>query len=99
MRRDRDRIERPQGRKGRKERQNLGVLASPAPLRSFWSLLPGRCTKLAGGRSIALEAELARSVCRLVAGLVVSDDDFAPEEEAFIERMLARFEVADREAI
>jgi hypothetical protein len=46
-----------------------------------------------------LEAELARSVCRLVAGLVVSDDDFAPEEEAFIERMLARFEVGDREAI
>ena len=46
-----------------------------------------------------MEAELARSVCRLVAGLVVSDDDFAPEEEAFIERMLARFEVGDREAI
>jgi hypothetical protein len=46
-----------------------------------------------------LEAELARSVCRLVAGLVVSDDDFAPEEEAFIERMLTRFQVGDREAI
>jgi hypothetical protein len=46
-----------------------------------------------------LEAELARSVCRLVAGLVVSDDDFAPEEEAFLSRMLTRFGVGDREAI
>ncbi len=46
-----------------------------------------------------MEAELARTVCRLVAGLVVTDDDFAPEEEAFIDRMLARFGVGDREAI
>lgn len=46
-----------------------------------------------------MDVELRHNVCRLIAGLVVSDDDFAPEEEAFIERMLARFGVGDREAI
>jgi uncharacterized tellurite resistance protein B-like protein len=46
-----------------------------------------------------VDAELAHTVCRLVAGLIVSDDDFAPEEEAFIERMLQRFGVPDRETI
>ncbi len=46
-----------------------------------------------------MDAELRHTVCRLVAGLVVSDDDFAPEEEAFIERMLARFGVPDRAMI
>jgi uncharacterized tellurite resistance protein B-like protein len=46
-----------------------------------------------------VDAELRHNVCRLIAGLVVSDDDFAPEEEAFIERLLARFGVNDRETI
>jgi len=46
-----------------------------------------------------MDAELRTTICRLVAGLVVSDDDFAPEEEAFIERMLARFGIADRASI
>ncbi len=39
-------------------------------------------------RRSPVDAELRVTVCRLVAGLVVSDDDFSPEEEAFIERML-----------
>ena len=46
-----------------------------------------------------MDAELRTTVCRLVAGLVVSDDDFSPEEEAFIERMLARFQIDDRAKI
>jgi uncharacterized tellurite resistance protein B-like protein len=46
-----------------------------------------------------LDVELRHTVCRLIAGLVVSDDDFAPEEEVFIERMLKRFGVSDRETI
>jgi 2-hydroxychromene-2-carboxylate isomerase len=46
-----------------------------------------------------VDAELSHTVCRLVAGLVVSDDDFAPEEEDFIERMLERFGVPDRAMI
>ena len=33
-----------------------------------------------------MDAELRTTVCRIVAGLVVSDDDFSPEEEAFINR-------------
>lgn len=47
----------------------------------------------------AVDSETRHNVCRLIAGLVVSDDDFAPEEEAFIERMLKRFDVADRDTI
>lgn len=46
-----------------------------------------------------MDIELRHNVCRLIAGLVVSDDDFAPEEEAFIERMLQRFGISDREVI
>ena len=46
-----------------------------------------------------MDVELRHTVCRLIAGLVVSDDDFAPEEETFIERMLERFGVSDRETI
>jgi len=46
-----------------------------------------------------VDTELRHNVCRLIAGLVVADDDFSPEEEAFIERMLKRFDIGDREAI
>jgi uncharacterized tellurite resistance protein B-like protein len=46
-----------------------------------------------------VDLALRHTICRLIAGLVVSDDDFAPEEEAFIDRLLARFGVSDREAI
>lgn len=46
-----------------------------------------------------MDSETRHNVCRLIAGLVVSDDDFAPEEEAFIERMLKRFDVAERDTI
>ncbi len=46
-----------------------------------------------------MDAELRTTVCRLVAGLIVSDDDFSPEEEAFIDRMLQRFEIDDRALI
>jgi uncharacterized tellurite resistance protein B-like protein len=46
-----------------------------------------------------LDAELRTTVCRLVAGLVVSDDDFSPEEEDFIGRILVRFDISDRQVI
>jgi len=46
-----------------------------------------------------LDVELRHTICRLIAGLVVADDDFAPEEETFIERMLKRFGVSERETI
>jgi uncharacterized tellurite resistance protein B-like protein len=48
---------------------------------------------------LALDEELRHTLCRLIAGLVVSDDDLAPEEDAFIDRMLARFGIKEREAI
>ena len=38
-----------------------------------------------------------RQVARLVAGLVVSDSDLDPNEEAFVDKMLARFEIDDAE--
>lgn len=46
-----------------------------------------------------MDVHLRHTVCRLIAGLVVADDDFAPEEETFIERVLKRFGVSDRETI
>lgn len=38
-----------------------------------------------------------RQVARLIAGLVVSDSDLDPTEEAFVDKMLARFEIDDSE--
>lgn len=46
-----------------------------------------------------MELELRETICRLIAGLVVADDDFAPDEEVFIDRMLKRFEIKERETI
>lgn len=48
-----------------------------------------------------MDDSVARRVCRLIAGIVVSDDDLAPKEEAFVDRMLERFgiPVADREVV
>ena len=34
-----------------------------------------------------------RLVCRMVAGMVVTDDDFSDTERAFVDRMLHRFEI------
>jgi uncharacterized tellurite resistance protein B-like protein len=44
-----------------------------------------------------VDKELRRKICRLIAGLVVSDDDLKPEEEAFLDRLLAKFEIPPSE--
>jgi uncharacterized tellurite resistance protein B-like protein len=44
-----------------------------------------------------MEAALRTRVARLIAGLVVSDDDLDPAEEAFLDRMLARFGIAEEQ--
>lgn len=46
-----------------------------------------------------MDQELRETLCRLIAGLVVADDDLAPEEDAFITRMLERFDIKDRDTI
>jgi len=48
-----------------------------------------------------MDADVARKVCRLIAGIVVSDEDLSPQEDAFVDRMLLRFgiPVADRDVI
>lgn len=50
---------------------------------------------------LIMDADLARQVCRLIAGIVITDDDLAPEEEAFIDKLIARFGLAaeDRDAL
>jgi uncharacterized tellurite resistance protein B-like protein len=40
-----------------------------------------------------VDKELRRNICRLIAGLVVADDDLEPAEDAFVDKMLARFEI------
>ncbi len=40
-----------------------------------------------------VDKEMRRQICRLIAGLVVSDDDLEPAEEAFLDKMLAKFDV------
>ena len=44
-----------------------------------------------------MDKDMRRKICRLIAGLVVSDDDLGPAEEAFLDKMLAKFEVPEDE--
>lgn len=48
-----------------------------------------------------MDEALAHKLCQLVAGIVVSDEDLDPAEEAFVDRMLSKFglNVSDREVI
>lgn len=48
-----------------------------------------------------MDESSSRRICQLIAGIVVSDEDLAPKEEAFIEKVLARFglDPAERDAI
>jgi uncharacterized tellurite resistance protein B-like protein len=48
-----------------------------------------------------MDQDVARKVCRLIAGIVVSDEDLSPTEDAFVDRMLDRFGIprAEREVI
>ena len=50
-------------------------------------------------RRVPWISSFRKTVCRLVAGLVVSDDNLSPEEEAFVDRMIQRFAISDRDAI
>jgi uncharacterized tellurite resistance protein B-like protein len=45
---------------------------------------------------VHVDPEVCRSVCRLIAGIVVSDDDLDPAEESFVDRMLASFGISDQ---
>ena len=38
-----------------------------------------------------------RLVCRMVAGLVASDDDFDDDEREFVDKMLQRFDIPETE--
>ena len=38
-----------------------------------------------------MDAALSKKVCRLIAGIVVADDDLHDEEDKFLDRMLVRF--------
>lgn len=38
-----------------------------------------------------MDESVRRNVCRLIAGIVVSDEDLSPQEDAFVDRMLTRF--------
>lgn len=48
-----------------------------------------------------MDQDVARKVCRLIAGIVVSDEDLSPHEDAFVDRMLDKFGIprAEREVI
>jgi len=48
-----------------------------------------------------MDDSVRKNVCRLIAGIVVSDEDLSPEEDAFVDRMLQRFgiPIAEREVI
>ena len=48
-----------------------------------------------------MDKELSHRVCRLIAGLVVSDDDLDAAEDAFLDRLLERFGIpaAERDLI
>ena len=44
-----------------------------------------------------MDDEAKRKVARLVAGIVVADDDLDPEEDTFVTKLLARFGISDDE--
>ncbi len=44
-----------------------------------------------------MDATQRRDACRLIAGLVVSDDDLDAREDAFLDRLLARFGIPQSE--
>jgi uncharacterized tellurite resistance protein B-like protein len=48
-----------------------------------------------------MDENMRRNVCRLIAGIVVSDEDLSPQEDVFVDRMLERFGIprAEREVI
>lgn len=48
-----------------------------------------------------MDDALRRQICRLIAGLIVSDDDLDEKEDAFLDRLLGRFEIplSDRDLI
>jgi uncharacterized tellurite resistance protein B-like protein len=48
-----------------------------------------------------MDEQMRRKVCRLIAGIVVVDDDLDPAEDAFVDRMLDRFALprAERDAL
>lgn len=48
-----------------------------------------------------MDDSLRHQVCRLIAGLIVSDDDLDEKEDAFIDRLLTRFSIplSQRETI
>jgi uncharacterized tellurite resistance protein B-like protein len=48
-----------------------------------------------------VDKEMRRNICRLIAGLVVADDDLEPSEEAFLDKLLAKFEIpaSERDSI
>lgn len=44
-----------------------------------------------------MDPALRRSICRLVAGIAMSDDDFDPREDHFLERLLVDFGIPPEE--
>jgi uncharacterized tellurite resistance protein B-like protein len=48
-----------------------------------------------GGTTV--DKELRTNICRLIAGLVVADDDLSAAEETFLDKILAKFEIPESE--
>ena len=48
-----------------------------------------------------MDKEMRRNICRLIAGIVVADDDLESTEEAFLDKLLAKFDIfaSERDSI
>lgn len=48
-----------------------------------------------------MDDSMRRKVCQLIAGIVITDEDLDPQEEAFVERMLIKFglDASERDVI
>ena len=44
-----------------------------------------------------MDKELRTNICRLIAGLIVADDDLSAAEEAFLDKLLAKFDIPESE--
>lgn len=44
-----------------------------------------------------MDKELRTKICRLIAGLIVADDDLSAAEETFLDKLLAKFDIPESE--
>src|SRR5260370_40422164 len=59
--------------------------------------LPNAMYAAAHSGGTTVDKELRTNICRLIAGLIVADDDLSAAEETFLDKLLEKFEIPESE--